>query len=96
MIGQDDEQRLLKFMKSLYILFVQKQEDLDESFFFVSSADLSETFLLEFIENLAVFKEVHECNQLVDGKLCFFSDSVLINHFKAKSLFHVLFGVVAI
>ena len=62
MIGQDDEQRLLKFMKSLYILFVQKQEDLNESFFFVSSTDLSETFLLKFIENLAVFKEIHECN----------------------------------
>ena len=62
MIGQDDQQRLFKFMKSLYILFVQKQEDLNESFLFVSSADLSETFLLEFIENLAIFKEIHESN----------------------------------
>ena len=62
MISQDDEQRLFKFIESLYILFVQKQEDLDKSFFFVSSADLSKTFLLEFIENLTIFKEIHKCN----------------------------------
>ena len=96
MIGQDDEQRLLKFIESLYILFVQKQENLDKSFFFISSANLSKTFLLEFVENLTIFKEIHECNQLVYSKLCLLSDGVLIDHFKTKSLCHVLFGVIAI
>ena len=80
-------------MEGFDVLFIKQDQYFDICFCFVVLAEFSEASLLEFIEDVAILKIVHQTDKLSNGKVSLLRHGILIDDVKTKSLSHVLPGV---